>query len=109
HQEIGCRSPLKNEMPILRFALRQTQDFAQDDPTKEGPEQQKTKFQRAPLCLGGTSRIAAIGSAVDETPHALSQSYGQAEPAISTAQLTVSPRLHLPPIKRVIFPCPSYS
>src|SRR5205823_5525950 len=58
------------------------------------------------------SRQAGIGMTArggcGNAPPALSQSYGQAERAISTAQLNVSPRLHLPPIKRVIFPCPSY-
>ena len=37
-----------------------------------------------------------------------SKFYGQAERAISNGKLNVSPRLHIRPIKLVVFQCPSY-
>ena len=45
----------------------------------------------------------------DEMRYALGKFYGQAERPISTGQLHALLRLHLPPIKVVVFDRPSYA
>ncbi len=41
------------------------------------------------------------------TENVRSRDYGQAERAISNGKLNASPRLHIRPIKLVVFQCPS--
>jgi hypothetical protein len=131
-QRAPARRPTNN-LPIARWALRQTPNHTRSEParqekgkgeglaTTDCPTQLPTQYRRrggvSRPCSGrervvpprgdtrptGPCRCRAVGRRGDPVGRASCMRAGDEPSAISTAWLNASPHVHLPPINQVVY------